>query len=267
MTTNPHDSRDDRYTLYMRRNLAAYPDEVPEDGPRIAGVAALMARLDAPLRLRLPEFDVFIEIDAQVGARKAYLLAVDDYEMADLVFLKTYLKAGQRALILGGGLGVTAALAARITRPEPVVVVEANSALHGLIARQVALNGGSVILDGRVVVGDVAAYPGGTVGFAMDEDIWLSRISDGPEALQVPVVSLSDVCAAHSPELVLMDIEGSEVDVLAEPVPECIQTLIVEIHTPDLGGPATARIVSTLADQGLRLVDQMALVWVFQRSA
>lgn len=255
----------ERRNLYRKRNLAAYPDDVPGDEAHIAGVAALLERLESPLRLRLPHFDLVVEVDAQAGARKAYYLAVDDYEMADLVFLQRYLRPGGRAMVLGGGLGVAAALAASITRPDPVVVLEPNAALHGLIARQVALNGGEIRLDGRVVVGDAGAYPDGTVGFVVDEDIWLSRIGSGNGAQPVPVVTLAELCATHAPGLILMDIEGAEVEVLAQPVPDCVSTLIVEIHTPEIGGEETARIVSSLAGQGLRLVDQMALVWVFTR--
>lgn len=256
----------ERRNVYRTRNLATYPDAVPGDEARIAGVAVLLERLDAPLRLRLPAFDLLVEIDAQVGAHKTYLLAVDDYEMADLVLLHRHLAPGRRAMVLGGGLGIAAALAARIARPAPVVVVEPNAGLHARIARQAAINGGEILLDGRVVVGETANRLKKTVGFLVDDDIWLSRIGEGADATQVPVVAFAELCAAHAPDLVLMDIEGAETDVLASPVPGCVRTLIVEIHTPDIGGEATARIISAMADQGLRLIDQMALVWVFSRT-
>jgi hypothetical protein len=83
--------------------------------------------------------------------------------------------------------------------------------------------------------------------------------------VQVPVVDLAQLCAIHSPTVAMIDIEGAERDVFSRPIPACIKTLIVEIHTPDFGGAETAKLVTLLMGQGFSLVDQLALVWVFAR--
>jgi FkbM family methyltransferase len=255
----------DRKTLYSKRALMSFPEDVAGDDLRIAGVAAFLARLDGPLHLRLPKFDLLVEIDADVDAKSAYLIAVDDYEMADLVLMQAHLRASDRVVVIGGGYGVTAALAAKLTAQHAVVVVEANAALHARIARQVALNGCKATLIGKALVGDAAAHPGGTIGFEVSNDVWYSRVGSSAGAMQVPVIDMTELCAAPAPTAVMMDIEGAERDVLSHLIPACVRLMIVEIHTPDFGGAETAKLVSGLADQGFRMKDQLALVWVFER--
>ncbi len=254
-----------RRALFATRNLMSYPQDSDADRLRTEGIAALLERLDGPLILRLPTFDLKIEISADTSPHSAYLLSVDDYEMADLVLMQRHIRHEDTVMVAGGGLGVTAALAAKLTSPNPIIIVEANAALHPQIARQVEINAGQASLSGKALVGDMHDHPTGTMGFSLDTNIWYSRISEAPEAVQVEVTDLNELCKAHAPNVILMDIEGAERDILTRTLPACIQKLIVEIHTPDFDGAETARIVSGLAEQGLRMVDQLALVWVFIR--
>jgi FkbM family methyltransferase len=255
---------DERRAAHRRRNLAAYPEDLPGDAERIAGIAALVERLAGPVRLRLPAFDLLVEAPPQVGAKILYLLAVDDYETADLELMARHVEAGDRLMVLGGGIGVAAAFGARLTGGA-VVVVEANEALHPVIAGQVALNGGTAELVHAAAVGDGRDHPDGTIAFEVAAEFWYSRIGTGEGARPVPAVSFADLCAAHRPTAVLIDIEGGEEDVLAHPVPACVTTLVVEIHTPDIGAPRTGALVSRLVADGFRIVDQQALSWVFRR--
>jgi FkbM family methyltransferase len=203
-----------------------------------------------------------------VGPRTLYLLAVDDYETADLALMSHLLTPEDRFMVLGGGIGIAAALGARLTGRE-VVVVEANEALHGTILRQVEINGGRAAIEGGAVVADAEAYAGGTVAFAVAQEFWYSRIGSGAgsgaRTVQVPVASFQDLCSRHLPSAVLIDIEGAEVSVLARPVPETVRTIIVEIHTPEIGAPMTGALITGLVNQGFRVADQQGLTWAFIR--
>ncbi|HEY8565264.1 MAG TPA: FkbM family methyltransferase [Beijerinckiaceae bacterium] len=253
-----------RRAAHRRRGLAAYPDDLPGDAERIEGITAVVERLAGPVRLRLPAFDLVVEVPPEVGAKILYLLAVDDYETSDLELLTRHVGSGDRLMVLGGGIGVTTALGTRITG-EPVTVIEANLALHPVIAQQAVLNGGRVTLVHAAVVGDAAAYPDGSVTFEVASDFWYSRLGAGHGAIAVPALGFDRLCAEHRPSAVLIDIEGAETDVLAGPVPETVRTLIVEIHTPELGAAATGAIVTRLVGQGFTVVDQQALSWTFLR--
>jgi len=257
-------SLEQRRSAHRGRGLAGYPVDLPGDAERLSGCSALVERLAGPVLLRLPGFDLTIEVPPEIGARTLFLLCVDDYEMAELEMLGRHGRQGDRMMALGGGIGVVAALGARVTA-APVLVVEANEALHPVIARQVALNGGRSEIVRAAVVADPALHPHGEVSFTIAEEFWYSRIGDGAGSRRVPARSFDDLCDAHNPNLVVMDIEGAEAEILARPVPSCVQTLIVEIHTPDLGQARTAEIISCLFAGGFRMIDQQQLTWAFAR--
>lgn len=46
----------------------------------------------------------------------------------------------------------------------------------------------------------------------------------------VKIVSFTDEIKRVQPDIVKMDIEGSEWDILTEPLPDCVETLFIEIH-------------------------------------
>jgi len=257
-------SLDERRMAHKLRGLAVYPDDLPGDPERIGGIAALVERLAGPVRLRLPAFDLLVEAPPEVGAKILYLLAVDDYETADLELMTRHVEAGDRLMVVGGGIGVAAALGAKLTA-QPVVVVEANAALHPVIAAQVALNGGAVDLVHAAAVADGRDHPDGTVAFRVSSDFWYSRIAEGEDTGAVPARAFDALCETYRPTAVLMDIEGAEEAILTRPVPACVRTLIVEIHTPDFGAARTGAVVTGLIVSGFRLVDQQALTWAFKR--
>jgi FkbM family methyltransferase len=255
---------EERRRAHRRRGLAVYPDDLPGDAERIAGIAALVERLAGPVRLRLPAFGLVVEAPPEVGAKILYLLAVDDYETSDLELLARYVGAGDRLMVVGGGIGVAAALGMRLTG-GPVVVVEANAGLHPVILAQAALNGGRAEIVHAAAVADARLHPDGTVAFQVAADFWYSRLGTGEGAQAVPALGFDELCERHAPSAVLMDIEGAEEGILSRPVPPCVRTLIVEIHTPELGPERTGAIVTALVQDGFALVDQQAQSWAFRR--
>jgi len=257
-------SLEERRAAHRGRGLAGYPVDLPGDAERLSGLTALVERLAGPVAVTLPGFGLTVEVPSEVGARTLFLLCVDDYEMAELELLVRHGRQGDRLMALGGGIGVVAALGAKVTG-APVVVVEANAALHSIIARQVTLNGGRAEIVHAAAVADPNQYPDKTVAFTVADEFWYSRIGEGAGSHPVPARSFDDLCAAHDPSLVIMDIEGAEVEILARPVPACVRKLIVEIHTPDFGQAKTAEIASRLFADGFRMIDQQQLTWAFAR--
>jgi hypothetical protein len=104
------------------------------------------------------------------------------------------------------------------------------------------------------------------VSFVVAEEFWYSRLGEGEGSRPVPARAFADLCAEHRPTAALLDVEGAEAAILARPIPEGVRTLIVEIHTPDLGAAATGEVITGMVRQGFRVVDQQALTWVFRRA-
>lgn len=132
---------DERRAAVHARGLMAYPKEGADEGREITAFARLWDVLDAPVVIRHPHVDLRLELHPILGPRLAYLIAIGDYELTDLELIEAYVKPGDRVLELGGGAGVTAALAAKVSG-LPLVVAEADERLFPVIRANVDGNAG-----------------------------------------------------------------------------------------------------------------------------
>ncbi len=64
----------------------------------------------------------------------------------------------------------------------------------------------------------------------------------------------------------MLDIEGAEVGLLPEKLPDDLRLIMVELHTPDIGDEATVSVVNTIMGQGFRLCHVRSQTWVFERT-
>lgn len=156
------------------------------------------------------------------------------YESAESAALKRHAKAGDRLLDLGAGAGYVSALGAQILGGANVVSVEASSDMIDVLERNLKGNNAK---DATVVHGAVVAdsHVGDTVEFAMRPAFWASSIAtEGvPKNIvhSMPALRLSDLLAEHRPSILMMDVEGGEVELCQQALPDCVRLLIMEIHT------------------------------------
>jgi len=263
---------DDRRAAVGARGLMRYPDE--DDGERreITAFARLWDVLDAPVVIRHPHVDLRLELPAILGPRLAYLIAIGDYELTDLELIEAHVRAGDRVMELGGGAGVTAALAAKVSG-APVVIAEADARLFPMIRANVEGNGGVVQFEHGVVVAG-GGHGEGTIDFYLDEDPWISSTSPGAggrddapvrRRVSAPVLGLDELLARHTPTVLMIDIEGGERELLRAPMAQPPRLVLVEIHTPHFGERAGAETIQALIDQGYRLIDQRGWTYAFTR--
>ena len=121
--------------------------------------------------------------------------------------------------------------------------IEANFALNELAV---------TLVKGAAVRSD---YPAEKVRFYVHPDYWRSSLAghDGARTIDADALRLHDLLARYSPTTLALDIEGGEVMILRETLPEPVKKVFVEIHTPTLGTQATAEIVSRFTGMGFRL--------------
>lgn len=178
--------------------------------------------------------------------------------------MNLFVKEGDKVLDIGGGAGVCAAWIAHCAK-NAVVVVEARDDLKDLIERNLALNG----LTGTVVHGAVADnVPDGTpLEFTMCKNLWFSSLDSHTEGTKItaPSISLNTLYNAHTPDVVLMDVEGAETRLSFDTVHKP-RVLIIEVHTPSIGSVKTCEVIQTIIDAGYRLKDVAAQTWAFERS-
>ncbi len=185
------------------------------------------------ITLRIPE--------AQLSPALTKALEQGRYEGGESKALLRHLKRGDRVLDLGAGAGFLSSLAARVVGGENVTAVEASPEMLPVLRRNLNLNeaGEARVLHGAVVADD---HPQAVVRFEVAEAFWASRIG-GDEAgggkarlIEVPALKFRALVDEVQPSVLVMDIEGGELDICQLDWPACLRLVIMEIH-PGLYGP------------------------------
>ena len=157
------------------------------------------------------------------------------YAGGQIKALKTILRPNDKVLELGAGVGVVSTVAAHITGAENVVAVEANPQLIPIIHETQALNGveGIEVLTG-VGVGTITEE---RVPFYLRKDFWASSLivpaADDSNLLrteQVPQIDINQLLKAYQPNVLVLDIEGGELDLLPALDLSCCSHLVIELH-------------------------------------
>ena len=130
--------------------------------------------------------------------------------------------------------------------------VEANPQLLPLIAHHHELNG----VAGIQLYNEVVGRADGTASFYLHKDFWASSMTPDPagERVEIPCRRLLSRLEEWRPDVVVMDIEGAELDLLVEPLPEMVRALVIELHPDIYGLQGVKAIMDTLSAGGFALV-------------
>jgi FkbM family methyltransferase len=180
------------------------------------------------------------------------------YERREITAVTTITEAHDRVMEVGAGLGIVTTLAAQ--RASHVTAFEANPAMRKTLERTFALNGVSPDLRMQPVAAEA-----GNVYIAVDELFWTSRVAEAGVAVEaVPFQSVLD--EIH-PSFLILDGEGIEGELLADPLPPYVLKLVVEVHEDVIGDAGCREIMASLTGQGFSLRGDLTEgnVWVLQR--
>jgi FkbM family methyltransferase len=202
---------------------------------------------------RITRDGITLNSDASVSSTVRNGLYKGGYEAAERMLLKRHLKPGQRVLEVGAGIGFVGLLATRIAGAGNVLSYEANPGLEPVIRANYALNSPVPDLRMRAVTTD-----GAPVVFHRSDNIVSSSIYDRPEAsqrMEVQSDALEDVIAEFRPDLLILDVEGYEVDLLASP-PDGPSKYLIELHPHVVGKDRIDAMLRKMQDAGLKVVDR-----------
>lgn len=179
-------------------------------------------------------------------------LAAGRYERRERALATRIMRPGDVVLELGAGLGFLSSYLRKFTDAGNIVCVEANPRLIPYIRRVHALNGidGVELLNGVVVVhGDAPrAFP-----FFCRRDFWSSSLDASlpyDAVVEVGALSFSAILQQHRPDVLIMDIEGGELDVLAAPSAGSIRAAVIETHPGLYGADGLRAVEANLARLG-----------------
>lgn len=174
------------------------------------------------------------------------------YENHEADALLLHLRAGDRLLDLGAGLGFICALAAGVLGEAAVFGVEAGPETVKLARKNVAANGFPGV---KLMRGAVVGEGEGEVEFGQRPAFWASSLRgpegwpENAEVIRVPARPVGKLLAKFAPTAICCDIEGGELEVLTQPLPG-VRLVVVETHPQVYGKAGVARISAALLAQG-----------------
>jgi len=170
-----------------------------------------------------------------------------DYEEFEADMLASTIEAGDRILEVGGGLGFMAAFASLQAPDVTSVVYEANPGLVPVAEQTKRLS--QVDFDFRNAMLGGAA---GTAQFHVHEAFWASSAghqSDDSTEIQVVVHDVNAVLAEQTFTMLVMDIEGGEIDLIPGMDLQTVTRIVIETHPAVSGERAVRKMLRGLNRQ------------------
>jgi FkbM family methyltransferase len=171
------------------------------------------------------------------------------YELSEAEAAQTLLRADDRVLELGGGVGLISAIAAKIA--AHVVTVEANPRLVEFIGRVHKLNGVTATCINAIVSGAEGARK---AKFYLRKDFWVSSMSPEPadylEAVELEVIDVATLVKTHRPTVLIVDIEGGEMNLISRDWTEGVRLIMMEVHPKQTGLEGVQKIIDFFTSCG-----------------
>lgn len=180
------------------------------------------------------------------------------YERDEVEIIQSSLEPGDRVLELGAGLGVTAMAAAGIVGAEAVRTYEANLTLIPSLRANTKRNGLDIVVENKVLLPGIDARREQGVLLDVGGDFWSSSViaradAEGRKLMKVPTGGIEDELARHGANVLIMDIEGLEVDIIERAQLDLVRKLIFEIHYGKAGRDRTDDAIFSLVRKGFRI--------------
>lgn len=186
------------------------------------------------------------------------------YEAVEAELVTGILKPGDRVLEVGTGIGFVSILCAKLAGEGRVTSFEANPALEHIIRDNYAENGLTPDLRMKAVTVD-----GTPIRFFADPNILSSSLIDRDlPSTEITVDSdpMASVMVEVKPDVIVMDVEGAEVDLLPAGDLSAVRAMIIEVHPHIVGADKIAAMDTALAAQGLHPTKSLHKTVLYQRS-
>ncbi|MDG1532683.1 MAG: FkbM family methyltransferase [Paracoccaceae bacterium] len=170
------------------------------------------------------------------------------YEGAERELLKGVIRAGDTVLEVGAGIGFMGLMAARLAAPGRVVSFEANPNLKDVIEKNYSLNENQPELRMQAMTVD-----GASVTFNASPNLISSSLYSR-DAKQVSVTvdsaAIEAVFSELQPDIMVMHVEGAEVDLLANGDLASARALLIELHPHIVGQGRISELLTSLEGRG-----------------
>lgn len=210
---------------------------------------------------------VALYIGGLAGTSYARSIYRGSHESEELSVIRRHLKPEDRVLEFGSGIGLITVTCCQVVGANNVVTYEANPAMEPLLRKTFSLNGMAPDLRMKMI----SINSGHAKFYVSDRFVVSSQIHHQADAHELSVLSdaFQDVVQEVQPTFLVMDIEGSEVDLADETIDlGSITKICVEVHPNIAGIESTSRFIQSLLNRGfyLDLSSSEGDVLFFQRA-
>lgn len=199
-------------------------------------------------------------------------MAEERYEADEIAGALAVVRPGDRVLELGAGLGVVGAVIAKNANPKAVLSFEANPDLIPHIRALHDLNGLQDRIELRNQVLMSAPERPDTRTFYLRNSFLGSSLVDADNRqtrpVEVPTASFDAVIEEFRPDVLIMDIEGGELEFLEHATLKGIRAVVVEFHPTVYGAGGTRTCKDRLRSMGFRKSEGVSTrhVWTCTRN-
>ena len=193
------------------------------------------------------------------------------YEGEEIAGALSVVRPGDRVLELGAGLGLVGAVTAKNADPEAVLSFEANPELIPHTRALYRANGLDGLIELRNAVLLSAPDRPETLSFHIHNSFLGSSLVDAPgrktRVVEVPTEDFRAVMDAFRPTVLIMDIEGAEIDLLRHADLGGIRAVVIEFHPGVYGKDGMQACKTILRRAGFDKVEgpSTRLVWTCTR--
>ncbi|WP_164726945.1 FkbM family methyltransferase [Shimia sediminis] len=203
---------------------------------------------------KLPQNGILLNTDASVVPKTVrYGVFGGVYELAEALLVQACIKPEDRVLEIGAGTGFIGLLSARICGAENVFSFEANPAMERIIRGNYDLNSVHPKLHMMAVTPD-----GNPITFHSADNLVSSSIFDrnlaGAE-VTVQSAALNDLLRDLEPTVIVIDVEGAEIGLMASAEFGTVDRIIMELHPHIVGQDAVDTMLRDLETKGFRVAE------------
>jgi FkbM family methyltransferase len=214
----------------------------PMRGPRL-----LWHRLRGAKVTKLDGVRLICDTD-KVHRSVATAIIKGSYEQPERILVRDAIRPGDKVVEIGTGVGAVSLLCNKLAGVGNVTSYEANAALEPIIHENFALNGLEPRLNLLAVTVD-----GQPITFFRDPKVVSSSVIDrGLETETVTVESLpiNQVLAENAAVVLVMDVEGGEIELLGAADLSGLREIVVELHPHIVGEDATQTMIAAIKSCG-----------------
>lgn len=207
-------------------------------------------------------FDVVIPDVDLLSDRIRSSIVKGTYEQWEGEAAVRMLSGGERVMELGGGIGFISTVIGKNVKVDAYHIIEADPRLKPVIEKTHKLNGvKGFTVETCMVSSDPKEIEKRSAQFAIAGNFTASsakRLGVGRREISVPIVSFDQVVREHRPDVLICDIEGSEIDLVEYGDFSAFKIIMVELHPDVFGLPGTKRIFERLGAAGFAYETKMS---------